>query len=319
MIQSFVSFLLKQGTRENYFLTTFIFYERKELRSKGRRETCNRSLRYLQVNKSQPETAPVDSFHFLKKRAEIKRSSSLLYLHSIASRDLWPAVFHHELIYLQVIAKSMSCHGYKIQVCTLQRHTQTGIKLHRPASSHVRRPHWNRCTVVHLCLCPDFLTMIHVAATHTFLTLQRHTGMISYSFSYSYSGKQKRRKTRKWQVIRTDRWRFTKSSLRNLFRNRLHWCPMLPVIRRKTTRKMCTLFRVEESYTTSETHRMWRSLHFLDQCRFSALFAPWKPFFRKGKKIPEPFPEPFTTALNGTLPKKIIPAFPIAFALGMDM
>ncbi len=28
--------------------------------------------------------------------------------------------------------------------------------------------------------------------------------MISFSFSYSYSGKQKRRKTRKWQVIRTD-------------------------------------------------------------------------------------------------------------------
>jgi hypothetical protein len=174
---------------------------------------------------------------------------------------------------LQVIAKSMSCHGYKIQVCTLQRHTQTGVKSHRPASSHVRRPHWNRCTVVHLCLCPDFL--MHIAATHTFLlTLQRHTRMISYSFSYSYSGKQKRRKTRKWQVIRTDRWRFTKSSFRNLFRNRLHWCPMLPVIRRKTTRTMCTLFRVEESYTTSETHRMWRSLHFLDQCLFTALFKP---------------------------------------------
>ena len=97
----------------------------------------------------------------------------------------------------------MSCHEYKIQVCTLQRHTQTGIKSHRPASSHVRRPHWNRCTVVHLCLCPDFL--MHVAATHTFLlTLQQHTRMISYSFSYSYSGKQKRRKTRKWQVISTD-------------------------------------------------------------------------------------------------------------------
>ena len=56
---------------------------------------------------------------------------------------------------LPVIAKSMSCHEYKIQVCKLQRHTQTGIKSHRPTSSHVRRPHWNRCTVVHLC--PEFL------------------------------------------------------------------------------------------------------------------------------------------------------------------
>ena len=84
-----------------------------------------------------------------------------------------------------------------IQNSGMQRHTQTGIKSHRPASSHVRRPHWNWCTVV------DFL--MHVAATHRFLlTLQRHTWMISYSFSYSYSGKQKRRKTRKWQVIRTD-------------------------------------------------------------------------------------------------------------------
>ena len=35
---------------------------------------------------------------FSETRAEIKRSSSLLYLHSIASRDLWPALFHHELI-----------------------------------------------------------------------------------------------------------------------------------------------------------------------------------------------------------------------------
>jgi len=35
---------------------------------------------------------------FSATRAAIKRISSLLYLHSIVSRDLWPAVFHHELI-----------------------------------------------------------------------------------------------------------------------------------------------------------------------------------------------------------------------------
>ena len=32
---------------------------------------------------------------------------------------------------LPVIAKSMSCHEYKIQVFTLQRHTQTGLNTHR--------------------------------------------------------------------------------------------------------------------------------------------------------------------------------------------
>ncbi len=104
---------------------------------------------------------------------------------------------------LPVIVKRMSCHEYKIQVCTLKWHTQTGIKKYRPTSSHVRRPHSNLWTVVHLCLCPDFL--MYGTVTHKFLlTLHRHTRMISYSFSYSYSGKQKRRKTRKWQIIRTD-------------------------------------------------------------------------------------------------------------------
>jgi len=176
---------------------------------------------------------------FSETRAEIKRSSSLLYLLSIASRDLWPTVFHHEVIckWLRKACDVMDTKFRYARCSDTHRH----IKSHRPASSHVRRPHWNRCTVVHLCLCPDFL--IHVAATHTFLTLQRRTGMISYSFSYSYSGKQIRRKTRKWQVIRTDRWRFTKSSFRNLFRNRLHWCPMLPVITRKTTRTIHTIPR----------------------------------------------------------------------------
>jgi hypothetical protein len=32
---------------------------------------------------------------------------------------------------LPLIAKIMSCHEYKIQVCTLQWHTQTGINTHR--------------------------------------------------------------------------------------------------------------------------------------------------------------------------------------------
>ncbi len=66
-----------------------------------------------------------------------------------------------------VIVKRMSCHEYKIQVWTLKRHTQTGIKTHCPASSHVRRPHCNRCTVVHLWLCPDFL--MYGVVTHKFL------------------------------------------------------------------------------------------------------------------------------------------------------
>jgi hypothetical protein len=36
-------------------------------------------------------------------------------------------------------------------------------------------------------------------------------------------------------------WRIIKSSFRNLFRNRLRWCPILPVKRRKTTRVIHTI------------------------------------------------------------------------------
>jgi hypothetical protein len=74
-------------------------------------------------------------------------------LHSIAARDLslapvpsgakWP-----------VFAKSMS---WILQVCTLQRHIQTGIKTQRPATSDFRHPIWNRCTLAPLCLWPGFL------------------------------------------------------------------------------------------------------------------------------------------------------------------
>ncbi len=64
--------------------------------------------------------------------------------------------------------------------------------------------------------------------------------------------------------------------------------PVLEVTRNEERQRgRCTLywFRVEESYTISETHRMWRSLHFLDLGLFTELFPPLK-VFGKGKKIP---------------------------------
>ncbi len=99
----------------------------------------------------------------------------------------------------------------------------------------------------------DALSYISVSALTSLYTFQRHT----HSWRCS--------DTREWFLIPShilirinrneerpgsDRsleliplWRITKSSFRNLFRNRLRWCPMIPVKRRKTTRTMHTIPR----------------------------------------------------------------------------
>jgi hypothetical protein len=115
--------------------------------------------------------------------------------------------------------KSMSCHQYKIQVCTLQRHTQAGVNTYRKQEDDDQRT--------------DSVLKNPTSSPHHQVPIPFHTGVLTLPV-------------------------FCKKKRRPRGRYGLHW------------------FRAEESYTFDETHRMWRSLHFLDLCLFTALFPPWK-------------------------------------------
>ena len=131
--------------------------------------TASQILQFFDFSRNRDFLSPRSNSESLSETtwsAEIKRNLFLLYLHSVTTRGFWPALFHHEII-CQWSRKA--CHEYKMQVCTLQRHTRTGIKTHRPTTSHVRRLNWN----------------------HT-LSLLCASVLVSYA-----SDKQKRRKTRR--------------------------------------------------------------------------------------------------------------------------
>ncbi len=127
---------------------------------------------------------------------------------------------------LPVIAKSMSCQ-YKIQVCTLQWHTQAGINTHRKQEDDDQRT--------------DSALKNLTTSPHHQVLIPSHTGVLRFRL-------KKRNEER-------PRGRYT-----------LHW------------------FRAEESYTISETHRMWRSLHLLDLFLFTTLVPTLKSW--ESKKIP---------------------------------
>ncbi len=100
---------------------------------------------------------------FYETRAEIKRSSFLLYLHSIASRDIWHALFHHELIcqWLRTACHVMNAKFSHARCSDTHRQVQRSTVPHPPTSD--------------VPMKTDSLLFISASALISLCTLQRHT------------------------------------------------------------------------------------------------------------------------------------------------